>query len=131
MIQWFLQGSLVNTLCAYLCKLELPKGPLHTSSWRHTDDSGDKSDDDHVPPSRSYFHSLIKSKYTASLQCSSTTQSIHKIKVDFLDPSASIKTPDSMSNIDILWLCMYTAACYLSGDCQTKQSHRWYRMCLW
>ena len=46
MYQSFLQGSLINTLTAYLRKFELPNGPTHPSSRHAIDDTDDDSDDD-------------------------------------------------------------------------------------
>ena len=108
MSQRFFQGSRINILTAYLRGLELSDGPTHPASRHHTDDSDDDTDDDKTP-SQSKLCSLQKSKGTALLRRSNTTRSIHKIKVNFQDPSASIKIPDSMCNADILRLQMYTA----------------------
>ena len=52
-LQRFLQGSLINTLCAYLRKLELPDRPVHTSSWRYTNDSMQHFPEANSTPSRS------------------------------------------------------------------------------
>ena len=44
----------IDTLCAYLRKLDLPDGPVHNSSRLHTDDNDDYYDDEHAIFSRSY-----------------------------------------------------------------------------
>ena len=107
MLQRFLQGSLINTLTAYLRELDLPDGPTHPSSC-HDADSDNNTNDDQL--SRGKFHSLRKTKGTASLHRSTTTRNIHKIKVNFQNPSVSIKIPDTMRDVGILCLQMYTAS---------------------
>ena len=45
----------IDTLCAYLHKLDLPDGPVHNSSRLRTDDNDDYYDDEYAIFSRSYI----------------------------------------------------------------------------
>ena len=75
MLQRFLEGSLTNTLTAYLRELKLPDGPPHPSSRHAIDDSDDDSDDNQPPRGKA----LKKSKGTTSLHRGGTSR-IHKVE---------------------------------------------------
>ena len=113
MLQRFVQGSLINTLTAYLRELELTDGPTKHSSCHSINDSDTDSDDDIKPPS-SGFRRLKTSSKTSSLHRSGTSslkkKRVNHVAIDLNDPCASIVTPENLVDHDILRVQMYKAA---------------------
>ena len=107
MLQRFLQGTLINTLDVYFRKLGLPDGPdgsVHHSSHHSVDDSDSDSEDEQNPKSK-----LRKSKQTTTLRRNGPAR-LHQLKIDLMNPLASLVTPSSIPRHEILQLQMYQAA---------------------